>query len=456
MAEEDKSPLDVAVDASKALKESIEINRTEERESITTEQTPKQKELLESGSIKSTNTKAYSETTDDENYDAIKSPDVMSEEQAATGGTIITDPVRPGTLEQMWNDRMLLSTGRGFKDEALTNALMGFNHRKTPTHLPIYKEIQSSIFFTRPDINLSEENIANSRFFSDLASMPESSVEYAVLAALDPQCPLTNPVKKYGFPCFQNIPFDNLHGFAPLLSTQCLQATGFPDQTLDVWMSEEGAFREQYGHVDSVYEVNNQFTLNVTFANDATQFVQLYIRGLLEYSSGVKGDIFKPKTYNQIRRSPDYQSRIYVYKYDPLGKRIINWGAAMVAWPVNDNEGSLLNYDKLINVSDSAKEINIQFQCIGARYRDPLLFETFNTTAAYCNPDLIPASLDGYPKFDYSDYSPMGGDSLVEIQEHQLQLFNWKGYPIVDPDTRNFRWFLPVGEFQRIRERGGF
>lgn len=413
-------------------------------------------QFKEATEFPTTNQKVYSATTDDRNIDKVKEPEVISDELAQTKGVIKTNSFRPSKMERLWNDRMRLSTGSGFQDELLTNALMGFNHRIVPQHIPTYKEINSYIFITRPDVNLDKYNVANSRFFSDLASAEEGSIEYAVLCALDAQSEFVNPVGRYGFPCYQTIPFDNLHAFTPMLSTQCLQATGFPDQSLDVWMSEEGAYREQYGHVDSVYEVNNQFTLNVSFANDVTQFTQLYIRGLLEWSSGVKLDRFRPKSYNQITRRVDYQSRIYVFKFDPIGKRIINWGAAMVAWPVNDNEGSLLNHDKLTLINETSKEINIQFQCIGARYRDPLLFDTFNTVASYFNPDLIPSSIDGTPKFYFDDYTPIGGSSLVELQEHELQLFNWKGYPIVDPDTRNFRWFLPVAEYYRVRERGGF
>lgn len=406
--------------------------------------------------LDNTNERAYSPTTDDRNLESVKEPEVMGDELAITKGQVKTDSFRPTQIETLWNDRMRLSTGVGFKDEILTNALTGFNHRIVPQQIPTYKEINSQIFITRPDINLDEYNVANSRFFSDLASAEEGSVEYAVLCALDAQSVYVNPVGRYGYPAYQTIPFDNLQAFSPMLSTQCLQATGFPDQSLDVWMSDEGAYREQYGHVDSVYEINNQFTLNVSFANDVTQFSQLYIRGLLEWSSGVKLGRFRPKTYNQVTRRVDYQSRIYVFKFDGLGKRIINWGAAMVAWPVNDNEGSLLNHDKLTLINEATKEINIRFQCIGARYRDTLLFETFNTVASYFNPDLIPSSSDGDPKFHYDNYSPIGGESLVELQEHELQLFNWKGYPIVDPDTRQLRWFLPVGEYYRIRERGGF
>lgn len=362
---------------------------------------------------------------------------------------------------QIWKNRIGLSLGKGLPNELLTNALSGFNHRIVTQSLPQHRELQGFVFITRPDINLTEENIANSRFFSWLASKPVESVEFSILAALDPECPLTNKHGRRGMPTDARIPFDNLQAFTPILTTQLRSLSGFPDQTLDVWMSQEGAFREQYGMVDSVYEVNNAFTLNATFNNCIGDPVMLYVRGIMEYASGVRRGLFKPKIYNQVSRRIDYQSRIYVFKFDPTGRRVVNWGAAMVAWPMNDNEGSLLNFQADRTIVDDTREVNIQFQCIGARYRDPLLFETFNETVAMFNPDLIPdygAPLptdSGEGALQYNSYSPIGGDSLVEISEELLPIFNWYGYPIVDPDTNAFRWFVTIEQYNRILREGG-
>lgn len=367
----------------------------------------------------------------------------------------------PNDPNQVWKNRIGLSLGKGLPNELLTNALSGFNHRIVTQSLPQHREIQGQVFITRPDINLTEDNIANSRFFSWLASKPRGSVEHSILAALDPDCYLVNPHARRGMPCYSEVPFDNLQAFTPILTTQLRSLSGFPDQTLDVWMSEEGAFREQYGMVDSIYEVNNSFTLNATFNNCVGDPVMLYIRGIMEYSSGVRRGLFKPKTHNQVARRIDYQSRIYVFKFDPTGRRVINWGAAMVAWPMNDNEGSLLNYQADRTIVDDTREINIQFQCIGARYRDPLLFETFNETVAMFNPDLIPdygAPLptdSSDPTLQYNSYSPIGGDGLVEVSEDLLQIFNWYGYPIIDPDTNAFRWFVTIEQYNRILREGG-
>lgn len=361
----------------------------------------------------------------------------------------------PSRLERLWKNRLDLSLGKGLPDEKLTQALTGFNHRIATQQLPVHRQLESYAFITRPDINLSLNNIANSRFFSDLAAAGEGSIEHSVLAALDAECEVTNPHKSYGFPAYDNVPFDNLQAFVPILSNTLRECTGFPDQTLDVWMSEEGAFREQYGMVDSVYEINNAYTLNLTFNNTIGQPAMLYIRGLLEWSSGVRRGLFKPKTYNQVGRRIDYQSRIYIFKYDALGKRIINWGAAMVAWPMNDNEGSLLNHTSLRSIQDNTKELNIQFQCIGARYRDTLLFETFNEVVSYFHPGMIPSAQSNIMDLGYDSYVPSDGDGLVEVPHDELFLYNWRGYPIIDIDRRDFRWYVPVSEYFRIKKAGG-
>lgn len=408
--------------------------------------------ILDTGTVSNT-------TTDSSGNEQVLSSAASDSANAKGTAPLRVDNTRDPN--QIWKNRIGLSLGKGLPNELLTNALSGFNHRIVTQSLPQHRELQGYVFITRPDINLSEENIANSRFFSWLASKPVDSVEFSILAALDSECPLTNPHKRRGMPTDARIPFDNLQAFTPILTTQLRSLSGFPDQTLDVWMSPEGAFREQYGMVDSVYEVNNAFTLNATFNNCIGDPVMLYVRGIMEYASGVRRGLFKPKTYNQVSRRIDYQSRIYVFKFDPTGRRVINWGAAMVAWPMNDNEGSLLNYQADRAIVDDTREVNIQFQCIGARYRDPLLFETFNETVAMFNPDLIPdygAPLPNNGSEDslqYNSYSPIGGDGLVEISEELLPIFNWYGYPIVDPDTNAFRWFVSIEQYNRILREGG-
>ena len=355
----------------------------------------------------------------------------------------------PSKLERLWKDRTNLLSGKGLHDELLTNALSGFNHRIVAQQMPVHRQLEGYAFVTRIDANMTLDNIANSRFFSDLAAEGAGSIGWSILAALDAECELTNPEARYGTPCYEKVPFDNLQAFLPMFTNHVKEVTGFPDQTLDIWMSEEGAYREQYGMVDSVYEVNNGFPLNMTTINAVGEPISLYVRAVMEWSSGVRRGLFKPKTYNQIARRIDYQSRIYIFKFDGLGKRIINWGAGMVAWPLNDNEGSLLNFNNLVQLQDNTKELSIQWQCIGARYRDTLLFESFNEVVSYFNPDLIPDPT-------YDTYVPIGGNGYVEIPQNELHLFNWKGYPIIDTDTRAFRWYVPIHEYERILEKGGF
>lgn len=438
--------------------EMVKANQAEEK--VATDQAKLANPVPDPSEVKVSNEDLKSPAAKDSVADQVTLPKAITEGQTQVHPEI-TPPednklFNPSRLELLWDTRMKLSLGKGLPNEILTNALSGFNHRIVTQQLPVHRQIEGYAFITRPDINLSLDNIANSRFFSDLAAAPIGSVEYATLAALDAECPLTNPEARYGTPCYSQVPFDNLQAFVPIMSNTVKELSGFPDQTLDVWMSEEGAFREQYGMVDSVYEVNNAFTLNATFANTVGEATMLYIRGIMEWASGVRRGIFKPKTYNQVARRIDYQSRIYIFKFDPLGKRIINWGAAMVAWPMNDNEGSLLNHSTTNPVQDITKELNIQFQCIGARYRDTLLFESFNEVVSYFNPDLVPSSGGGGSTFTYDTYVPMGANGLVEVPQDEMHLFNWRGYPIIDVDTRAFRWYVPIDEYYRIRKEGGY
>lgn len=358
-----------------------------------------------------------------------------------------------------WNDRIRLTLGLGLAAQRVTNPYMGFNHMMASNPTPVNREYGGLTFITRPDFNLCFDNIANSRKMSNMASQPKSSLDYSILAALDPDFELgfsDSPMEdgrrknRLGTPFMKDIMFDNLQAFIPLLSTQMLSLSGMPDQSVDNWMSEEGLMREQWGMVDSTHEINNQYSMSMSLNNPYGNPIMRMMGVWLEYMSGIKMGKFKPKMRNSIQRRIDYQSRIYGFKYDALGN-ITRFWTACVCWPMNDNAGQMANVDNTKPQLNDDTTINLNWQCIGARFDDPLYMEMFNLTVSMFNPDMMPQP----GSVAAGNFIPIAEDQLVPIAPQLLPLFNYYGYPHIDSLRRKLTWYVYQADYQFILKRAG-
>ncbi|AWN08941.1 virion structural protein [Salmonella phage SPAsTU] len=358
-----------------------------------------------------------------------------------------------------WNDRIRLTLGLGLAAQRVTNPYMGFNHMMASNPTPVNREYGGITLVTRPDFNLCFDNIANSRKMSNMASQPKSSLDYSILAALDPDFELgfsDSPMYKgrrrnrLGTPFLKDIMFDNLQAFIPLLSTQMMSLSGMPDQSVDNWMSNEGLMREQWGMVDSTHEINNQYSMSMSLNNPYGNPIMRMMGVWLEYMSGVKMGKFKPKMRNSIQRRIDYQSRMYGFKYDALGN-ITRFWTACVAWPMNDNAGQMANVDNSKPQMSDDTTINLNWQCIGARFDDPLYMEMFNLTVAMFNPDMAPQP----GTVSSGNFVPVAADQLVPIPPQLLPLFNYYGYPHIDSLRRKLTWYVYQADYQHILKRAG-
>lgn len=340
--------------------------------------------------------------------------------------------------------RIDLASGRGDTDAAMTNAFMGFNHRIAATPIPKNRERGGYTFFTRPDLNISPANIAASPRIQHMSEAGYASGDMAVLGILDPLCStvIGGPLVGLGAPFHPDVPFDNRQAFIPFLTNRLVSISGFPDNTLDVYTSEEGLKREQWSMIDSHYAVNYSYTLSATFRNlDGDITTQLFTTWL-ECMSNYYDGTFWPRTRNVTQREINYQTRIYRLIMDPTLRYVTKIGSALAAFPVNDNLGAVMNYESESPLIESNDQINIQFQCDGAAYLDPRLILDFNEVVQLFNPDMIEAPNN------VGMYTPTG--DLRRLSGDELNIFNWWGYPQIDMGTKELLWFVYEDDYQRI------
>ena len=337
------------------------------------------------------------------------------------------------------------SSPRGVASQALSNAFMGFNHRMAITPLPINREMGGFTFFTRTDMNFDVQNMKADRTFEEMILSPNESSDKAILAMLDPLCPYTanDPkILKLGAPLANGIPFDNKQAFMPILSNTLLSISGFPDNTLDFYTSEEGIKREQWKMVDSIDEVNYGFSLSAVFRNvDGDPISDIFTKWL-RYTSNVYMGNMLARVINRIQRRKDYETGIYRLLTDPTGRFVTKYGKT-IGIPSNNNMGAAMNFDVRTPFVTDANQINIQFECEGAEYNDPIIIEEFNNTVCMFNPDMLPTP-------GLSEYVPIGKDNMVKISRYELEIFNYYGYPYIDPITKELFWYVSIEEYQRV------
>lgn len=345
------------------------------------------------------------------------------------------------------NRRMIdVGSGTGDASQRMTNAFMGLNHRMKELPMAKNREQAYLTFFTRPDLNLNSANLNVSRRMADKAMSAYNSANMAIIAALDPLNEIVaNDVKhiRLGSPLKAGIPFDNKQAFIPLLSNTLLSISGFPDNTLDTFTSNEGIKREQFSMVDSCYNINNTFSLSATFRNVDGDPITALFSTWLEYMSSVYFGDMLPRAANIYQNDIDYQTRIYRLNVTPDLRYVTKIGVANAAFPTNDNLGAAMNIDMSNPFITDADSININFQCIGAQYQDPMLIEEFNILVSTFNSDMKPR-----PKQNY--FQPVS-DELIALQPSEVFYFNYYGYPHISVRTREITWYVYQSTYNYIK-----
>ena len=338
-------------------------------------------------------------------------------------------------------------SGRGSSRDTLTNIFTGFNHRMAPLYVPKNVDNTGFTFFTRPDCNFSLDNMISSRKMQEATRAGRGSQAAAIIAMLDPLNEwllLDKKNPRLGAPLAREVQFDNKCAFIPMLSNLITSLTGFPDSTLDVWTSEEGLIREQVAYVDSIYEVNNAYTLSAQFRNIDGDPITTYLNFLVDYMSGVRKGTYIPRAENMYQRVVDYQSRVYRLVMDPTKRYVRKFGIANALFPITDAMGASMNISGNNPLVTDTDQVSVQFYAIGAYYNDPIIIQEFNDVVATFNPDMFPEDENS------SYFIPSGKDFMRKLTREEIGIFNYRGYPRINPNTYELDWWIYGDQYETI------
>lgn len=331
-------------------------------------------------------------------------------------------------------DQVSQRAGLGQITQGYSEILSGLNHRGIGNPTPLNTDYHSMTFFTRPNLNLSSDNLAQENCLTTLLATRPDSYQAYVKSVLDHAGTL------YRRDACEFI--NDKLPFITLLTNTLLRMSGWPPITVPTFTSSPGRKKEVWSMYDGTWEINDEYSLECTFRNIGGDPVSLLILTWIVWGSmAYEGDVLAhPNDINES--NTPYTTRIITFKFDQSRRFITKWATtALLAFPRSLNLGDHFNVDMAQTRMEGIDDISVSFLCNGARYNQPLSLYEFNLLNKEFNPIL--SELDGIGS------NITQTSSLVRIPHSMIQAFNYNGYPWINMDYMNeLQWWLPIEQYQ--------
>lgn len=331
-------------------------------------------------------------------------------------------------------DNMLTAMGFGRNDQRIVNNLRAFNIIQNQSNPQVQTENMGYVFFTRPSLNLSYDNIATVRKLTPLLTMERENVWRYVRATLDH----VNSVYRGGF---GDSPFvDPLNPFIPILTNSIETLGGWPNPAVDVYTSKAGNYKEQWAMVDGSYHIYGAFNLSASFNNPPSDAVSKLFNTWTMYESLVYDGTIAAYPQPRIQRYIDYQTRIYRFVMDHSKTRILKWANTGVSFPTTNTDADSMDFDRSKNYNESLGRIDQSFMCTGAEYNDPITLYEFNASVEIMNPSMR-------PKYRAS--------RMVKLKQGEKMYMNYLAYPYINLMTNELEWWVFKNVYEKVKNMLG-
>ncbi len=301
--------------------------------------------------------------------------------------------------------------------QAITNNLHGINHRQMANMVPTNKDRYGYTFFTRPQLNLTDDNLANNRLFFPLLSKNPNSLHSYVRSMLDPR--LAN---------ISNVA-DRYNAFMPVLTNNIKSISGWDDLLLPTSTSSEGLYGESFSFGDGYLVNYKTFDLTASFANTRGDPIMYLFYIWLLYISAVFEGTMVPYSDFIMENEIDYTTRIYRLVMDQTNTYVRKIAATGAAFPIALPSGGFFDYNADRTFNDQVSDISLRFRCMGMIYQDTILVDNFNSVVGIFNSDMRAVN-------------QTGKGNVVKIEQDLLPLFNNRGYPRINPANSELEWWV--------------
>lgn len=315
-------------------------------------------------------------------------------------------------------DNISRTMGSGTEFSRYNDVFYGINRLPNMAPLPLHREMQGLVLLTRPNLNLSYDNIAPVRQLAALMTQDPSSVQYAIRMMLDPTTykeTKTSPLVDRYFP------------YLALLSNTIISMSNPPDIGLNVYSSPEGSAKEVWIMPDSIAEYNGRYDLTLTFNNIKGNGVLALLHAWIIYMGALRVGPCIPHPIQRARDEMDFNTRIERFKLDMTGRYIEQWFHTGASVPTNLSIGAGFGFNREDAFEFENKQISVQFASVGAVYNDPIQLLEFNMRiATYC-----PNMKDSKRR-----------SKFTKVPRQFLAATNYNGYPWINLGNNELEWWV--------------
>ena len=342
---------------------------------------------------------------------------------------------------------------------AMSTNMLGLNTTPGTLNIAENKDKMGFVFFTRPQLNLQQSNIANITKLYPLLTTSATSMQTQIRALLDPrlQTPFSmggggqlfneSVMKQLAYntkPLAANF-VDPYNPFLTILSNTCISISGFPDITAETFSSKAGLHKEQYVQYDDTTKTLMPVDLSCTFRNVEGDPVSYLHYVWMTYGSLVFEGLMMPYIDYIAQNWIDYQTRIWRLVMDKDNRVVKKIAATLPAIPTSLPMGSFFDFNVETPYNLQNKEINIRFKTMGIEYMDDKLIREFNQTILIFNPFMYPDGNERLGMRSRDNY-------MVKANHNELNIFSHKSYPWINEETYELEWYVPRLVYQKTKE----
>lgn len=322
-----------------------------------------------------------------------------------------------------------------------TDNAWGINHRQVPLALQQNKDCYGLTFFTRPQLNLTDNNLMQDRKFSRLLSDDTKSIERLVRTMLDPRLQVMSGDAEgqfdndtFGVQGEVSCPLvDPRQAFISFFTNNLISLSGFPDLRAPTYSAKEGPYKEAYSFVDGPTTDYTEYDISATFRNIQNDPISKLAFFWTHYQAKVHEGVFTAYGDFVVNREIDYQTRIYRFILDPTKRYIQKMGCTGASFPYALSSGSFYDFDSTKPYNETSQNIQIPFKSVGAIFEDDMIIRSFNDVVSYFHPEM-----GGNDKRILCEPT----DRMVKIPIDKLYFFNHRGYPHINPITYELEWYV--------------
>lgn len=339
-----------------------------------------------------------------------------------------------------WIDILSRESGISQYTMAHVESMAGINVHGYGSTVPQNTDNQGLVLFTRPMMNLSYDNLSSIRELTPLLTPRRDTYQYYIRELLDSSRQnqprgVTDTQEQLNADFGESLFLDRRMPFIPILTNHLKSMSGWPDWVMGTYTSAQGIRQEEYSFADGPKKIYNTWSATCNFRNvQGDPITQLF--GVWHFYMGAVYDgTMVPYPQAIARNYIDYNTAIWrlVLNED---RTIVTGIAKTIAFPTTVPKGARYNYDNGQSRIGEHDEISINFQCMGAEYDDPILFEEFNATVAAFNGDMVTGRREkALQKLTVDEYN---------------RYLKYSGYPYIDPLTQELSWWVEKDKYRRL------